>query len=248
MALTFACSLALALPLYLWQVLYPISEWAALALLPPALMIYAGSVQLSLNRRQAELSATLLPGSGLHRWLRGRITALLSASLITAISVPLLAAKTLTAGLTELLILILLCFTTFLMFEYLHRTLARHAHPQFLPAFSANLSALITGTGFFPVYAWVSWSLTPIPGHFRSNSFTDAMLLELTTLPERSGWVTELLGLILTLDNARLWLLVNLGNNTLLLLVYIAYSATICFVLARGVVAIAAFYRFHTPS
>lgn len=246
MALTIACSLALALPLYLWQTLYPQSDWAALALLPLAVMIFAGSLKVALARRQAELAAILLPGSGLNHWLKGRIAACLSASILTVITVPLLASKTLTAEWPELLVLAALCISTFLTFDLLHNRLLRHAQHQFLPALATNLSALISGTLFFPVYTWVSWSLTPVPGHFRSTGFSDAMLQGLTTLPERSGWITELLSLIVTLENAKLWLFVNLGNTPVLLLVYVIYAATLCFVVARGVVAISALYRLYT--
>jgi hypothetical protein len=246
MALTFACSLALALPLYLWQTLYPQSDWAALALLPLAMMIFVGSQKVALARRQAELTAILLPGSGLNRWLKGRIAATLSATLLTVITVPLLASKTLTARAPELFVLTLLCVSTFFIFELLHRKLAGHVQHQFLPTFVTNLSVLITGSFCFPIYTWMSWSLTPIPGHFRSAGFSDAMLQGLTTLPERSGWITELLSLIVTLENAKLWLFVNLGNNPVLLLVYVIYAATLCFVIARGVVAISALYRLYT--
>ena len=246
MALTFACSLALALPLYLWRTLYPHSDWAALALLPLAMMIFVGSQKVALVRRQAELAAVLLPGSGLIRWLKGQSTASLSAILLTVITVPLLASKALTVRAPELFVLTLLCISTFFIFDFLHRKLAGHANHQFLPSLVTNLSVLITGSFCLPIYTWVSWSLTPIPGHFRSAGFSDAMLQELATLPERSGWITELLSLIITLDNARLWLFVNLGNNPVLLLVYVLYAATICFVVARGVVAISALYRLYT--
>ncbi|ALO45294.1 hypothetical protein [Pseudohongiella spirulinae] len=248
MALTFACSLALVLPLFMWQMLYPQSDWAALALLPLMLMIFMGSLKAALTRRQAELSAILLPVSGLNRWLRGRIMACLSATLVTVITVVLLASKTLTADWAEGLTLTALCISTFWVFDGLRSKLVGHVQPQFMPALATSLSALVTGTLFFPVYTWVSWTLIPVPGHLRGSGFNDAMMQGLTTLPDRSGWVTELLSLIVTLDNAKLWLFLNLGNNPLLLLVYVIYAATICFVLARGVAAIAALYRVYTPT
>lgn len=246
MALILACTLALTLPLYLWRTLYPVSDWAALFLVPLLVMIFAGCYLVQIQRRQADLNAMIVAESWLNLWLKGRIRASFISLFISFFAVILLGFKAISADTIELVLITLIALSSFSIFVYLQNRLASHARPRYLPTLSTTLGSLVVGASFFPIHAYVSWAYTQVPGFFRSYSFNQAMIEGMHVLPERSGWVTELLTAVLTLENAKLWLVVNLTNNTYVLLIYVAYGATISFILARGSISIAALYKLSS--
>ncbi len=237
-----AIASALSLPLYLWQVWYPSSDWAVLALVPLFWMMVQGNYKVIILRRRAALVCMLRPGSILTRILKGRIIAACSACLITGVTIPLLAYKALTADGAEIALLALLLIIAVLIIRLLSSFSKVHFNDSFLPSVVSRCTTVLSGLLFLPIYYWFVHDVARIPGYMRSLRFPEAISMALDSLPVRDGWMAETLAAFHALENAKLWAVVNLGNDSVIFLIYAIYSTLICFFFASAIVSVASFY------
>ncbi|WP_167648439.1 hypothetical protein [Mameliella alba] len=218
-----------------WRLLYPLTDWAALALLLLAALVLAGNWHVGIALRRARLHAALRAGSPLGRWWTGRLRAGLTAVVFVLIFLPLCAAQLLAANAPELAIFAVLTFTTALLTCAARRLLLRHLHPPFATATAVTLASLICGAFFTPLMLYVTWALKSFPGDVRgAATIGEAALAGLQGLPPHGGWIAEVLAPLHALDAIKLWLATREAWAAWGTLVFAAESALFSFILARA--------------
>ena len=239
----FVSCLAFGLPLFLWQELYHRTDWAVLALVPLTTMVCIGSYQVILCRRRALLLAVLQANSWLTPILSGQIFSALAAVVITAATVPLLAYKALSAPMPELLVLAALSVAAVAFFQVFQAILQKHINDAFLPSASTWSSVALSGSIFLAIHVWAGLNYVRYPAYIKELSFSETMIRAMESLPERGGWIADILSIFYTMDDAKLWLVVRAGGTTVPAFIFTIYGALICFLVARAIVAVAAFYQ-----
>lgn len=239
----FVSCLAFGLPLFLWRELYHRTDWAVLALVPLAAMVCIGSYQVTLRRRRALLLAVLQANSWLTPILSGQIFSALAAVVITVATVPLLAYKALSAPMAELLVLVVLSVTAVAFFQVFQAILQKQINDAFLPSASTWSSVVLSGSIFLAIHVWAVWNYVRYPAYIKKLSFSEAMIRTMESLPERGGWIAEILSIFYAMDDAKLWLVVRTGETAVPAMIFTIYGALICFLVARAIVAVAAFYQ-----
>jgi hypothetical protein len=205
-------------------------------------MVCIGSYQVILRRRRALLLAVLQANSWLTPILSGQIFSALAAVVITAATVPLLAYKALSAQMAELLVLLALSVAAVAFFQVFQAILQKHINDAFLPSASTRSSVALAGSIFLAPHVWAVWNYVRYPD-IKELSFSQIMIRAMEPLPERGGWIAEILSIFYTMDAAKLWLVVQAEKTTVPALIFTIYGALICFLVARAIVAVAAFYQ-----
>jgi len=233
--------LGFILPLLVWRLLCNQgvnAELAALILLPFFIMVFIGCYRISLKRRQAELRVALQPDSFLVPWFRGIFSTIAMSFFLAGSATVLLGYRVLTVQTAEFILVCLLALSSLLLYRRFRQRLARHVNPAFLSSIATWLSVGISGGIFLLPHAWVSWSLTRQFGlQSKPEQIMDNVLQQ---MDDGGGLVTGFLSMLSAFEAAQLWLLVQLLEHGFMLptLIYLAYGATICFLVARSVVAI----------
>lgn len=241
-AIVIASGILLAVPLYLWRVLYPSTDWAALFLAPVTLVLFLGVKKPLEDMLRARLAAMILPDSRLSRFLTGRIRAVIHSCVFVAVTVPILAWQALSASDLIALVLVVLCLAASAMALGVRRWLQRHLHHPYCAWNGANVGALIAGVVFFPILAWITWNYVAFPGEFRTLGFWQAVQFGIADqLPQRRGWIAEILALPFAIESAQLWLIARYGTAFWVTVLYSLYLALVVFVVARTSTAVACF-------
>lgn len=227
-------SLSLTLTLYLWCVLYPVTDWAVLALLPLAALIFTGSLWTSAAVYGVCMRAAVRGGSPLAWLMTGRLRALLGAAVFTLIAVPLLAWHALSSSYAEVLLLAFLCFVAPLLFVGTEYKLLDHLTPPFARATALSGAMLFAAVMFVPVLAWANWNFMPQPVAIRIASLEEALQLGFNQLPERRGWVAELLAPFYVLEYGKLWFVVQVDSPKWFSMWYSVDASLISLVAARA--------------
>ncbi len=100
------------------------------------------------------------------------------------------------------------------------------------------MTALSTGTlvtaGFFiPLVAWADWNFTAHSGEIRIVGLKQALELGLEQMPDRGGWVAELMAPLYALEYGKLWFVVQTGTPKWFSFWYSIDAALISVVAAR---------------
>lgn len=227
-------SVSLTLSLYLWRVLHPVTDMAVIALLPLSALIFTGSFWDSAAVYRACMRAAVQVDSPLAWLMTGRLRALLGAAVFTLVAVPLLAWHAISSTYAELLLLACLFFVASLLFACSENKLLDHLTPPFARTTALSGAMLIAAVFFVPVLAWSNWNFMPQPSAIRTASFEEALQLGFSQLPERRGWVAELLAPFYALEYGKLWFVVQAESPKWFSIWYSVDAALICLVAARA--------------
>ena len=232
----------LTIPLYLWRISYQNTDWAALFLAPLAFMLFLGFWRPLAAMLQARLAAMILSGSGISKYMTGRMRAIIHSCVFVTVSVLILAWQALSASNLIALFLVVLCLSASSVALGVRPWLQHHLHDPFSTWYGATLGAFIAGMIFVPLLAWVTWNYVPFPGEFRTFGFWEAVQFGVADqLPQRRGWISEILALPFAIESAQLWLIVRYGTAVWVTVLYSLYLALVAFAVARASTALACF-------
>ena len=246
MAVVAISTTLLAIPLYLWRIFYPLTDWAALLLAPLAFMLFVGFREPLAAMLRARSLATLRADSWLSPFMTGRIKAAILSSIFVAVTVPILAWQALDATHWTTLALVALCMAASSMALGAQRWLQHHLHGPYAAWHGHALGAGVAALIFVPILAWINWTHTIYPGEFLSLNLREAILFGITEqLPSRRGWIAQFLALLYALESMQIWLVARLGTSVFWVpVLYSLYTAMIAFVVARASVAVACFTQY----
>jgi hypothetical protein len=225
---------ALFFPLAMWRWIYPDSDWAVFSLIIVFLMLYRGAFVPAAATYRARLGIELRSGSVLSRYLTGRLHASIGALAFSVLATPVLAWQALTASPVEAIGFLALGIVSGTFVLALHAKLGQHFTQWVARSASIAIGALIAAILFVPVLAWINWSYVPHPAGILSDSLPDAVLNSIDDLPQRRGWIAELLTLFYAFDGAKLWVTVRFGSSGWITGLYSLDAALIGFILARS--------------
>lgn len=237
------------LSLLLWKLVFDKGDWAVVTLLPLFFMVYTGCYQVMLRRRRAILLVALRSESYFVRILRGRIFSFVISFVISAVATLVLAFEAITISFPELAVLTSLCLLALGLYKFFTVRLNSHFNDSFLPALCTTLSVVLSGLAMAPIYAWVELKYVFRPGYIDALPLVEAIKETLEQSAVVGGATNEVLSIFYALDSAKLWFVVNAESQNwiaphLLTTAYVMIDAAICFLVARSIVAVAAFFQF----
>lgn len=245
LSIAFATSLLSGLLLYLWRLSYAFSDLAVLWLLLLAAMIFLGNWSLVIDHWLAERGIVLKPESWLSHWLSGRILAFFSSTLLVGTLVPVLAWQVLNMPAAEAAVLLGLVFSTAWLFLWARGGVGRHFMPPFDRILTLGPSAWLVGLPFAIVLFLVSWRTTSVPLSMLNATFSEAVRSGFDALPERRGWIAEVLAFGYAFKAAKLWLVVQLRDYPLVARLFNLDAALFGFLAARAGVVVTNFIDTH---
>ncbi|WP_312530053.1 hypothetical protein [Paracoccus sp. (in: a-proteobacteria)] len=231
--------------LWLWKLTYGFSDWAAIWLLCMAAMIFLGNWSITIDRWKAERRIFLRSGSWLAGWLTGRIGAFLSSTLLVLLLVPALAWNALEMSGAEIVVSLALVFTSAWSFLWMQSFLTRHFMPPFDRIFATGPSAWLIGLPFSITLFLVTWYAVSIPAEMLTADIADAMRSGLSKLPERRGWIAEILAFGYAFEALKIWLVVQMRDYPLIAILFNLDMALFGFLAARASVVITHFVETH---
>ena len=144
---------------------------------------------------------------------------------------PILAWQALGASDLVALFLVVLCLAASAMALGVRRWLQHHLHDPYSAWHGANLGALIAGMISFPILAWITWNYVSFPGEFRTLGFLQAVQFGVAEqLPQRRGWIAEILALPFAIESGQLWLIARYGTAVWVTVLYSLSLALVAFV------------------
>ena len=235
--------LLLTVPLYLWRISYPLTDWAVIFLLALALMLFAGFYSPRKSLLWARHRAAVRAESWISAFMRSKIRASIDSLVFVAVAVPILAWQALATADSVAPLLVLLCMVASSLALAMRCWLQRHFHSAFAASWSFALGAVVAAIVFVPILAWLNWSQVVFPGEFRSLEFVEAVKFGVAEqLPTRRGWIAEILTLPSAIESAQLWLTAKYGKTMAWIpIAYSIYLALVAFVVARASTAVAGF-------
>lgn len=245
LSIAFATTLLSGLLLYLWRFSYAFSDLAVLWLLLLSAMIFLGNWSLVIDQWLAERGIVLKPDSWLSNWLSGRILAFFSSILLVGALVPFLAWQVLNMSANEAGVLLFLVFSTACLFLWVRGFVGRHFMPPFDRILTLGPSAWLVGLPFAIVLFLVSWWTTNVPLSMIDATFSEAVRSGFGALPERRGWIAEVLAFGYAFETAKLWLVVQLRDYPLVALLFNLDAALFGLLAARAGVVITNFIDTH---
>ncbi|MBW0157607.1 hypothetical protein [Sedimentimonas flavescens] len=234
-----------ALLLYLWRLTYDFSDWAAVWLLLLAAMIFRGNWSIVMDHWSAERGIVLRPESWISGWLTGRTWAFLSSMLLVLVVVPVLAWQALNMLALEVSVLLALAFSSAWLFLSMQSFLALHVRPPFDKIFATGPSTWLIGLPFSSILFLVTWYAPTVPGEVLAAPFSESVQSALSELPERRGWIAEILALGYAFEAAKLWLVVQAREYRLVTLLFNLDTALFGFFAARASVVVTHFVETH---
>ena len=242
-AIVVSSALLLTVPLYLWRISYPLTDWAAIFLVALALMLFAGFYWPRKALLWARHRAAVRAESWISVFMRGKIRATIDSLAFVAVAVPILAWQALATADSIAPVLILLCMVASSMALGMRCWLERHFRGAFAASWSFALGAGAAAIMFVPLLAWINWNHVLFPGEFRSLGFLEAVQFGVAEqLPLRRGWIAEILALPVAIESAQLWLTARYGSAMAWVPgLYSIYLALVAFVVARASTALASF-------
>ena len=224
----------LLIPLALWRLIYPVTDWAMLALIIIWLMLYRGAYVPAAATFRARLGIELRSGSFLSRHLTGRFHASIKALAFSILATPVLAWQALTISPVEAIGFFTLCVISGIVVLALRLELGQHFTQWVARSASITIGAIVAAVLFVPIIAWINWSYTPHPAEIQNVSLVNAVLISIDNLPQRRGWVAEILTLFYAIDGAKLWLTVQFGSSSWVTGLYSIDAALTGFIFAQS--------------
>lgn len=204
----------IGLSIGLWRVWQPESSLAGFCLLPLVVIVFAGTYRVRSQRNRALSLITLLDTSPLKRFLRGRVSAVISGALVAGVVVPVIAAQAVLADRDELALLVLTGLAAFPVYLATVRIAQGHFKRPFVEANADVLTLILVGPVFLLAHVWLAWSWGTVPG-FVQLPYVEAMQAALAAVPGSPGWTTEAIQAAAFADATQLWLLAFLDRTVL---------------------------------
>lgn len=231
--------------LWLWRLTYGSSDWAAMWLLCMAAMIFLGNWSITIDRWKAERGIVLRSGSWLAGWLTGRIGAFISSMLLAFLLVPALAWNALTMSGTEIVVSLVMVFASAWLFLSMRSFLAKHFVHPFDKIFATGPSTWIIGLPFSVILFLVTWYAQSIPVEMLTTDFSTALRSGLGELPERGGWIAEILAFGYAFEASKIWLVVQMRDYPLIAILFNLDMALFGLLAARASVVMTHFVETH---
>lgn len=238
--------LALALPLHLWHLLYPSSDWALLFLLPLACCLFYVSFSLTLSVFKERLKVMVRASSPLAARLTGRFRAVFVASFFIVVALPVLAWQALTVGPEELACLAALCLVAGCLSICIQAWLRTHLTDIFARSLGMMFGAIAAALVFIPVLSWINWkNFVSHTEDFRTLTISQAIALGMQELPARRSFVAEFLAPFYAVEAIKLWLSAKFSSKLSSLrwitIIFSIDSAFVGFVVAHAYVMLTDF-------
>lgn len=224
--------LALAM-LLLWRQVFPISDWAVVFLLLLAVLVLFASFDASAAMYRAQIQVAVRIDSPYASLLTGGLRAFLSSCALTAVATILLAASAVTSTSIEFIVICVIILLSQLVLIKVETALRRHLTMPFARMASLWVTTALCGLVSVPLVAWLNWSITPIPAEIEHMTLMATLQLSTDSLPDRRGWVSEVLGFFYALDYLKLWLVVHSKSQKLIGILFCVDAALITLVSAR---------------
>ncbi|MCE8531685.1 hypothetical protein KBY25_17195 [Ruegeria pomeroyi] len=230
-----------AVSLYLWRTAYFSTDWATLALIPLGAVVFIGTWSLTLIPWKARLRLELREESPLERLLTGKLRASLLSAAFTFVAVTVLAWQSLTASMTEALIMLVAFVLSGTIFSATQSLLRNHFHQPFARVVATSLVTWMIALPFTVVLVASTWAWAKQPGEMLEADLLEAIQIGLHKLPERHGWVTAILMVPFGFEAAKLWGVVQLRSYPIVGFLFSLDSALFSFVLCRTAIVITQF-------
>ena len=231
--------------LYLWRISFISSDWAALALIPLAVIISTSFWHLTLDPWKACLDIALRRDSTWKKWLTGRIRTALLSTAFTLGSVTLLAWQALRASAIEASLMLVVFFVSAMAFSFTQRLLLQHFRQPFARAYATSLVTWCMAVPAAVAIALVVWNFTAMPGRILSTDFQGALAIGLAQWPQRDGWLNTLLSVPFSYEAAKLWVVVQLRYYPVLGWLFSVDAALFSFILCRTSIIVAQFVEVY---
>ena len=236
-------TLLLTVPLYLWRITYPLTDWAAIFPAALAPMLFAGIYRRRKDLLRARHKAAVRAKSWISPFMRGGFRATIDSLVFVAFAVPILACQALSTADPIAPVLVLLCMVASSLALGMRGWLQRDFRRAFAASWSFALGAGAAAIVFVPILAWINWKYVLFPGEFLSLDFLEAVQFGVAEqLPPTRGWIAEILALPFAIESSQLWLTAKYGSTMAWVpAVYSIYLALVAFVVARASTALASF-------
>jgi hypothetical protein len=240
-------SAALMIPLFLWRVFYPSTDWAVLILLPLGFALFWTMQKNAVAVYRAKMDAALLTASPLSRLLTGKFSSGLLAFGFIFVAMPALSWQALSSSPVEAISIFVICLVAGATSLMSQTWLTRHLHPAFSRTAGMAFGAFIIAVVLIPALAWINWSdhkdsiqvgiLTPL----------GAISLGMNELPSRRGWIAELLAVFYAAEFAKLWLVMKYQSTFFVVVLFSLDTALVAFIAAKVFVVLTDFVGSRSP-
>lgn len=241
----FAATLLVTVSLYLWQLAYVWTDWAALALLPLATVIGTGIWPLVRDPWRARLLIMLRPDSILGRWLTGWLRATVITVVFTFVTVTLLAWQALILDAVGAVLFLSAFLLSACLFASGQNWLLRHFYQPFARSFATTAVTWLVALPFTLILAFATWSSAMMPGAILQADLPGAVQIGLQNLPERGGWIAYLLAIPYGYEAAKIWAVVQLRDYWIFGVLFSIDAALYSFVLCRSAIVITQFIETY---
>ena len=241
----FAATALTGLSLYLWRMVYGSSDWAVLALIPLAVVIFIGVWPQNLEPWKARLQLALRHDSPLSTLLTGRLRSAILSLSFACLAIILLAWQALNASASDAVIIVATFFLTACIYSAGHDFLQRHFHEPFTRAFTTSLVSWLVALPFTLMVACYTWAWGSQPGAMLDAGLQEALQIGLANLPERGGWIASILAVPYGYEAAKLWGVVQLQDYPVAGVLFSLDTALFGFVLCRTAIVVTMFVETH---
>lgn len=241
----FAATALTGLSLYLWRIAYSSSDWAVIALIPLAIVIFIGVWPLNFEPWNVRLQLALRHDSPLTTLLTGRFRSAILSLSFTCLAIMMLAWQALTTSAFNAVIIVGTFFLTACTYSIGHDYLQRHFHQPFTRAFATSLVSWLVALPFTLMVASFTWAWGNQPGAMLDASLQEALQIGLENLPERGGWIASILALPYGYEAAKLWGVVQLKDYLIAGVLFSLDTALFSFVLCRTAIVVTLFVQTH---
>ena len=205
---------------------------------PLAGMLFFGTYLPAMEMRRAKIKAAVLPSSRLSKVLTGRASTALFSLGFAIIAVSVLAWQAITVSAVELLGLVALCISAGFLSIKMQVWLSGHLLTPFARVMGTAYGYALSGFLFMFVLAWINWNYVLHPSTIHGDTLLEAIRRSVIELPERSGWIIEILSVFYALETAKIWCVVRLGASFWITVLYSLEAALVAFVVAKSVAAV----------
>jgi len=224
--------------LYLWRLVYPPSDWAILTLVPLAIALFLGFWRLVLYPWKAKLRLALREESPLSKFITGGIRAAFLSIAFTGITTFVLAWLALSASAWEGAFLLFLVFLASVAFSYAQNVLVRHFYQPFAYATATSFATWMIALPATLLVAYWTWSNAVYPGEMINATFREALQLGISRLPDRGGWIAEVMAIPYAYEAAKLWVVVQFKEYPFVAAIFSLDTALFTIILARASIVV----------
>ncbi|MDO8270465.1 MAG: hypothetical protein Q7U82_00900 [Gammaproteobacteria bacterium] len=229
--------------LVIWRLLYEVSAYSWLVLIPLLVACTAGSYLGVVQSRQAYLDAALTQDTWLRKWLKGRAYAMFTSVVFGFTATLFIGYKALVVTGGEFVLLSLFFAGSVVVYCRQINTLHPHVNTRYLPTMSASITLVLAGSVSALLYGFYVANET-IPGELRNAGFSQIWEFKVQSLPQGTGLIAKFMELFVTIDAIELYAVVHGSTLTSLVApLYLINSVAVAYVIVRFAAAISEFLR-----